>query len=406
MDNQPSEIRGPISATPNQTPSSDTPGEYVDPHVLSPPTGAPHCDVDSSSLDSSIPPCNQGNNFFEEKYFSLLRSFESIFNLLQHSEEMRTNQEELCQILLSSRTVAGLIRGVSSALKRHLEVKVVRILFREDHPISSYLAWDPPEHSGLIPPGLLETEPMEFESPFVIDYPSGRLSRTLFKSEYQMVASATIASLHAHGRHIGFLCLASDDPYRFAGGMNTDPVAGLAEMVSLGIQNAWDHENTARASVTSDVAGLYSESYFQEFLTHEFLRCWRYGKSFALVALSWSPCNGDRDESLKVLPHLLKSHVRASEIVSMGDNCTVWFLLPESNERDAGNLVQRLTAALKDLSQGEIVVHAGITEFSRYSTAPSDLIHECRNALREAQQCDQDRVMMRSIGPPASTLSR
>ena len=56
--------------------------------------------------------------FFEQKYFSLLKSFESIFNLLQRSEESRSHVEELCRILVTSRTVTGLIAGVGPHAQR------------------------------------------------------------------------------------------------------------------------------------------------------------------------------------------------------------------------------------------------------------------------------------------------
>lgn len=344
-----------------------------------------------------VPPCSQIDCFFEEKYFSLLKSFETIFNLLQRSEETRSHMEELCYILMTSRTVSGFIRGVAPVLKGYLDLTEVRILFREDHPICTHRGWDPPEDSGIIPRELLESEPMEVESPFVIDNPSGKLSRALFKADRRMVSSAATASLHAHGRQMGLLCLASDDPARFAGGMDTESVALLAGIVSLGILNAWEHESRDQSALAGPMDGFCSETAFRQFLRHELARAWRFGRPFALAALTW---HDPESSDALLMPHvfgLLRTHVRSSDVLCIGDNLTVWLLLPESGTREALNLVQRLCAASKDLSTGSIVLHAGITHFTTDAIGPADLVTACRLALQAAQQHDHDCAVVRSM---------
>ncbi len=396
MDTQPSNIidsvRMPRDESPSAQPGCDHPETQTEPPIQP----KPEYFTDKSSQARGVPQCNKVDCVFEEQYLSLLKSFETIFNLLQRSEETRSHMEEICHILVTSRTVPGLIRGVTPVIRTYLDLTAVRILFREDHPISLHQGWDPPEESGIIPPDLLEREPMEAESPFVIDNPSGRLSRTLFKADRRLVASAATASLLAQGRQMGLLCLASDDPARFAGGMNTEAVASLAEIVSLGILNVWEHEKRCWNDLTHSHESFYSEMAFHQFLTHECARAARYGRPFTLAALSWHDSQATAPQSMRQILGLLRTHVRASDVVSIGDNFTVWFLLPESGAREALNLVQRLCAATKDLSTGSKILYAGIVPFNEDVVTPDHLARACRLALQEAEQFDHDCAVVRS----------
>lgn len=405
MDNRFSDKADALKRLPSQSPSehAGTDGKYG---TTPPPNRSePECATEIAAQAGSIPLCNEADCLFEEKYLSVLTSFETIFKLLQRSEEARSHLEELCHILTTSRTVPGLIRGLTPVIRSYLELTAVRILFREDHPISSHGSWDLPEESGIIPPELLESEPAEVESPFVIDNPSGRLSRTLFKADRRAVASAAAASLRAQGNQMGLLCLASDDPARFAGGMNTETVASLAEIISLGILNAWEHEQRCRTALVSAEDGFWTETAFHQFLTHECARASRHGRPFTLAALSWHDPQVTPTGVMAHVLTLLRTHVRSSDVVSVGDNFTVWFLLPESGRREALNMVQRLCAASKDLSDGSMVLHAGIAPFTSDIETPSHLATACRLALQEAQQYDHDCAMVRSTGAE-STDSR
>ena len=189
----------------------------------------------------------------------------------------------------------------------------------------------------------------------------------------------------------------SDDPSRFAGGMNTEAVAFLAEIVSLGILNAWEHEKRDRAALTGCVDGFCSEVAFQQLLTIEFARAHRYGRPFTIAAVSWDDPEAQEDRSMGHVIQLLRTHTRSSDVVAVGDNITVWFLLPESGAREALNLVQRLCAASKDLSTGTMMLHAGITQFTADVAAPADLARECRLALQDARQHDHDCAIVRTV---------
>ncbi|MEJ2718188.1 MAG: DUF484 family protein, partial [Deltaproteobacteria bacterium] len=182
-----------------------------------------------------------------------MRSFDMIFQLHQRSEEIRSHLDKIDRILLRSRTLSGLTRQVIRTLERDLALIAVRILYRENHPIARFLTWDRPRGAGTIADGLFPNERFFDSEPFILDNPSGELGRGLFGESAHLVASAVLAGLCAEGEELGVLCLGSDDPVRYCGGMNTDLIVSLAEKISLGIRNAWDHEQTAHQALVGRV---------------------------------------------------------------------------------------------------------------------------------------------------------
>ncbi len=82
----------------------------------------------------------------------LLRSFDMIFQLHQRSEEIRRRLEHIDRILLTSRTIAGLVENVTRSLQRDMDLVAVRLLFREDHALSWPLRWTRPCNMGTDPP--------------------------------------------------------------------------------------------------------------------------------------------------------------------------------------------------------------------------------------------------------------
>jgi hypothetical protein len=280
------------------------------------------------------------------------------------------------------------------ALKASLDLVAVRILYREDHPIASLLQWDPPEGARLIPAGFLEDEGLVDSEPFVLDDPSGELAHNLFDDAARLVASAAVAVLCVDDEELGVLCLGSDDPVRYCGGMNTELIASLARNISLGIQNARDHEKRNEEAIAGRVDGVYSEAFFRSILRREFDRAWRYGRPFCLMALSWAFYSAtDRRPNDEIMA-LLRSSIRSSDLVAHGAGATLWVLLPESDRNASFTLAQRLTELVGDTYAGTIALHAGITEFSRAAPVASALMAQTRVALEEAQAYDTGRIVV------------
>jgi len=327
----------------------------------------------------------------------LLRSFDMIFQLHQRSEEIRIHLEKIDRILLSSRTVAGLTERVTRVLESELDLVAARVLFRADHPVTALFSWSLPENAGLIGKDFLEHEPISRSEPFVLDDPSGDLSFHLFGDAAPMVSSAVVTYLCADDEEMGLLCLASDDPQRYCGGMNTELIASLADKIVLGIRNAWDHERAVHEAIMPRVEEIYSEAFFQEYLHKEFDRAWRAHQSFSIIALSWKTPGPGPIPSVDEVSQLLMTNVRSSDVVAHGDAVNLWILMPQTPAAGAETAAHRLTSVLAEFYESRVTLHAGLTEFSRNAAVLPMMIKQARAALKEAQESESSSIMVKGI---------
>jgi uncharacterized protein YigA (DUF484 family) len=315
----------------------------------------------------------------------LLRSFDMVFQLHQRSEEIRTHLERIDGILLKSRTVDGLIERVTGVLEKDLDLAVARILIRADHPVASLFRRVSPSGGGVIPSHFLANESVTTD-PFVLDDPAGDLSYTLFGESDAVIGSAAVASLCPGNEDLGLLCLGSSDPHRYCGGMNTDLIASLAEKIALGIKNAWDHENAVKGMLRKHSQGVFTETFFLEYLDKEFHRAWRTRRPFSLAAMSWSSPESGCSPSPAEVTDLVLKNIRSGDVAAHGDTVSFWFLLPDTDANAAKNIAQRLLDAADERFDGELVLHVGMTEFSKDSTVLSMLIDRAKSALHKAEE--------------------
>ncbi len=314
----------------------------------------------------------------------LIKSFDMIFQLHQRSEEIRSHLENIDGLLLKSRTLGGLARRLTTALESEFDLSAARILLRHDHPVAEVFKWGAPIGIGIIPPRLIEHEGLFPCGPFVLDDPNGDLSSNLFGEAAPLLASAVAANLCVDGDELGLLCLGSDDPNRYCGGMNTELIASLADKIALGIKNAWDHECSARESLVGCTDGIYTESFFREYLAKEFNRSWRTGNVFSLLALSW--VSTSEAGSVEEIAEQIRANIRSSDVVAQSDTARLWILLPETDLGDAKLVGERLTRRILDEFDQEVMLHFGITSFGRDATAVAMLINRAQAALEEASE--------------------
>ena len=288
----------------------------------------------------------------KEEDCRLIRSFDMIFQLHQRSEEIRSHLDHVDRLLLKSRTLEGLVQRLIDALESEFDLTAARILFRQDHPVAELFKWAAPRGTGITPPGFIERESMFPSGPFVLDDPNGDLSRSLFGEAAPLLSSAVAANLCVDGNELGLLCLGSDDPNRYCGGMNTDLIASLADKIALGIKNAWDHESRARESLVGCVEGIYCESFFREYLAKEFHRSWRSRNVFSLMALSWTSSPTDR--SFEEVAEQIRAQLRSSDVAAEDDSARLWILLPETDVNGASIVAERLTRSVVEEFDQEV----------------------------------------------------
>jgi uncharacterized protein YigA (DUF484 family) len=358
--------RCPVESGPGDTPSAEL-----------------HTAVDSAVCDlyEDDPPAFSD----EEDGCRLIRSFDMIFQLHQRSEEIRSHLDHIDRLLLKSRTLADVVERLIAALESEFDLTAARILFRPDHPVAQIIKCAASRGTGITPPVFTERETVFPSGPFVLDDPNGDLSRSLFGEATPLLSSAVAVNLCVDGNELGLLCLGSNDPNRYCGGMNTDLIASLADKVALGIQNAWDHERQARKSLLGCVEGIYRESFFREYLATEFHRSWRSRGVFSLIALSWTSSPASR--SYEVVAEQIRAQLRSSDVVAEDDSARLWILLPDTDVNGASGVAERLSRVVAEFDQ-EIMLHFGITAFSREAASVHALMNRAQAALTEAMESE------------------
>jgi uncharacterized protein YigA (DUF484 family) len=338
-----------------------------------------------------------GVSCYDDENAEILRSFDMLFRVHQRSEELRGTLEKIDRVLIISRTVVGLVHRVIEIMQTEMDLISVRFLFREDHPIGDAFYFEVPPGIGTIPQALDEHEQLFQSDPYVLDEPYGPLARCLFGDASAFVASAAVASLRVEHEHLGLICLGSDDPDRYCGGINTDLIATLAEKMALGIKNAWDHECVDRRSLMGWTDGAYTESFFREYVRKEFYRSWRRHSVFAVMALSWRQTQDCPSSFHGDVMSLVQSQVRASDVVAEGETVKLWLLLPETGMDGARCAAERIKLALHGSFGDRLRSAIGITEFSRDAAVMSMLMNHARLALNEATDGEGDGIVTKAI---------
>jgi uncharacterized protein YigA (DUF484 family) len=324
----------------------------------------------------------------------LIRSFDMIFQLHQRSEEIRSHLDHIDRLLLKSRTLEGLVQRLTATLESDFDITAARILFRQDHPVAEFFKWAAPRGTGIIPPGFIERESLFSSGPFVLNDPNGDLSRSLFGEAAPLLSSAVAANLCVDGNDLGLLCLGSADANRYRGGMNTDLIESLADKIALGIQNAWDHESRAREHLVGCAQGIYCEAFFREYLAKEFHRSWRSQNVFSLMALSWTSSPTDR--SFEAVAEHIRAQLRSSDLVAEDDSACLWILLPGTDVDGASVVAERLSRNVVEEFDQEVVLHFGITAFSRQATSVPTLLNRAQAALTEAVESGSSSIVVRT----------
>ncbi|TKC78954.1 sensor domain-containing diguanylate cyclase [Trinickia terrae] len=89
--------------------------------------------------------------------------------------------------------------------------------------------------------------------------------------------------LTQHGATLGYLCLASSDPARFAPGMATDILERFASIVTASLDNVAHRERLKRLGMTDALTGLANRRHFDERLREEVMRAARHGMPVACL---------------------------------------------------------------------------------------------------------------------------
>ena len=173
-------------------------------------------------------------------------------------------------------------------------------------------------------------------------------------------------------------------------------LTAFAELAGVACSNADDHAAAQRAATLDELTGCLNHAAFQERLREEIARAERGADPFSLVLLDLEDFKEvnekfghlSGDSVLRTVGERLRSGVRMQDQVARFGGDEFALILPETGERAALQLVERLAEAISAApgpGGQPLHAHAGIAEW-RPGEPPTGVIERADQLLREAKR--------------------
>lgn len=167
-------------------------------------------------------------------------------------------------------------------------------------------------------------------------------------------ASVALLPLMRQGELIGSLNLGSCEAGRFAGDSGTSFLERLAAIVAICLENALNHERLKLVGLTDPLTGINNRRYFEHRCLEEVAYAHRHSMPLACLFFDVDKFKrindtfGHRagDEVLKRVSTLIKSHLRASDILARFGGEEFVVLLPQTAVRQARDIAERIRATI------------------------------------------------------------
>ena len=221
------------------------------------------------------------------------------------------------------------------------------------------------------------------------------------KNQNYFIKSIAVAPISLDGEIIGSLNQADFSRSRFQPGIDTSRLEQLAVKVSLCLSNVTAHEKLRFLAYHDPLTGLLNRRVMETVLKREFNRSRRYASILSVVFLDLDDFKGvnDRyghDRGDDLLKHVAKNLLemsRDSDVVARFAGDEFVYILPETPERNAEKLMNRIKDHLKanPLKVAETTIPISIsfgvasTEDSRIET-PDRILKKADQMLYGSKQ--------------------
>ncbi len=184
----------------------------------------------------------------------------------------------------------------------------------------------------------------------------------------------------------------------------------VSETIKLSLANLKLREELRQQVMHDPLTGLFNRRYLDETLPRELDLAQRRNASLCVVMLDIdgfkhfndSFGHGQGDSILREFGHILREHLRKSDISCRYGGDEFVLVLPDSSSADTQQRVEQIRIFLKSLQQvqyGEhvpaaITLSAGIVCTSDHGTTVSELLRAADEAMYAAKQAGRDRIVV------------
>lgn len=181
-----------------------------------------------------------------------------------------------------------------------------------------------------------------------------------------------------------------------------------AEQIALTLANIQLRQTLHTQAIQDPLTGLYNRRFFNDALERELRRSDRRDTSMALLMIDldhFKRVNDERgheagDRLLQAVAEMLRSEVRAEDVIARYGGEEFVVLLPETDVDSARVLAERLRGAFKRLevelggrSLGPFTLSVGVAARSRRTTTGEQIVQAADTALYRAKRKGRNRVV-------------
>ena len=284
-----------------------------------------------------------------------MADIKTIMEIVRHNEEIARKFFEIEKRILTVLNFTDLFEVLLAEIRSKFGIPYTWISLIDKSELSAFI--QELETSEALKPLLNIIDRKSFDtlvgartSPLLVNHNLRPYFRLLPKNRKYFVKSMAIAPISLDGKLIGSLNQADITAKRFQPGIDTSLLEQLAVKVSLCLSNVTAHEKLRYLAYHDPLTGLLNRRVMESVLEREFYRYQRYPHSLSVVFVDLdhfklvNDAHGhDRgDDLLKYVARILMDLSRTSDVVARYAGDEFVMILPETDKRSAGLLMERI----------------------------------------------------------------
>jgi two-component system cell cycle response regulator len=277
---------------------------------------------------------------------------QSLMDAARLNEKKWRRLDQFEKQLIATRTLPELIQLILEDYKTACETDVVTLaLCDPEYEIRRILARSQPGSDEI--PGLVllerlpapDAEPAPYLGPF-----DAEMERAIFDPWPDGCRSMMLLPLMRQGELVGSLNMASSTAERFAADRGTDFVERLANIFSICLENALNHERLNLIGLTDPLTGIFNRRYLETRCQEEAANVRRHRSPLCAMFLDidkFKRINDTHghimgDEVLRQVATLIKSELRSNDVLARYGGEEFVVLLPQTGLHHTCEIAERI----------------------------------------------------------------
>ncbi|MDO8926472.1 MAG: DUF484 family protein [Sideroxyarcus sp.] len=368
------------------------------------------------------------NNQPQSELQQLRDQLQSLMDAARLNEKKWRRLDQFEKQLIATRTLPDLIRLVLEDYKTACETDVVTLVLCDpEYEIRRILERAQPDCAEI--PGLVlleklpphDAEPAPYLGPF-----DAEMGRAIFDPWPVACRSMLLLPLMRQGEQVGSLNMASSTVDRFSADSSTDFVERLANIFSICLENALNHERLNLIGLTDPLTGIFNRRYLETRCQEEIANVRRYRTPLCAMFLdidkfkrindTYGHIMGD--EVLRTVASLIKSELRSNDVLARYGGEEFVVLLPQTGQHHACEIAERIRSTIAaqpfridGRNELQVTISIGVSQAAAEPEGSDlDIAHKllvtADEALYMAKETGRNKVVSEQTRPPTVVAKR